>query len=328
MYARFWTIIGALTVAGTMLLPHAPSVAQEPNRPVQIVVGADPGGGYDRMARAIQTVLEGEKLINFPLNITYEPGAGGAVAWASISRRKGDPTKVSIFSPNLVTNEVLGVSPISFENLTMLAMLVFEDGCFAVHPNGRIKTADDLIQALKTNPSELRYGFAVAAGNQWHVAMAVLADAVGSDVTKMRSIVFDSAGKSMAALLGQHVDVSVSGCATFAKHHEAGSLRVVAVSSPVRLAGVLASVPTWRELGHDVVWGAWRGILAPPGLKPDLVSYWEGLLKKVVEHPAWKPIEEENYWRTQVMGSAETQAMLAKERDQYAKTLRQLGLIK
>lgn len=318
--------LSACVVAG--ILAGLPVKAQEPSRAVQIVVGADPGGGYDRMARAIQTVLDGEKLINFPLNVTYEPGAGGAVAWASISRRKGDPTKISIFSPNLITNEVLGVTPLGFQNLTMLATLVFEDGCFAVNPNGRLKSVDDLIQALKTSPSDLRYGFAVAAGNQWHVAMAVLADAVGADITKVRSIVFDSAGKSMAALLGQHVDVSVSGCATFAKHHEAGSLRVVAVSSPVRLSGVLAEVPTWRELGQDVVWAAWRGILAAPGLKPDLINYWEGLLKKVVAHPAWKPIEEENYWRTEFLGHAETQAMMVKERDQYSKTLRQLGLIK
>src|SRR3546814_12178137 len=55
-----------------------------------------------------------------------------------------------------------------------------EDGCFAVNPNGRIDSAEALVDALKTSPEELRLGFAVAAGNQWHVAMAVLAEAIGA----------------------------------------------------------------------------------------------------------------------------------------------------
>src|SRR3546814_13797056 len=82
-----------------------------------------------------------------------------------------------------------------------------EDGCFAVNPNGRIDSAEALVDALKTSPEELRFGFAVAAGHQWHVAMAVLAEAIGADITKVRATVFDSGGKAVAALLGEHTDV-------------------------------------------------------------------------------------------------------------------------
>src|SRR3546814_13409757 len=67
-----------------------------------------------------------------------------------------------------------------------------EDGCFAVNPKGPIDSAEALVDALKTSPEELRFGFAVAAGNQWHVAMAVLAEAIGADITKVRATVFAS----------------------------------------------------------------------------------------------------------------------------------------
>ena len=312
--------------AATMLA--LPAKAQDgPDGPIEILVGASPGGGYDRMARSIQTIAEGEGIIENPFNITYHPGAGGAVAWATVNRSPGDMTKASIFSPNIVTGEVLGSGGPSFEDSTILGMLVFEDGCFAVKPDGAINTVELLVAALKNDPSTVRFGFAVSAGNQWHVAMAKLAEAVGADITKVRSTVFDSGGKAVAALLGGHVDTVATGCAQFAKYHEAGELKVVAVSAPERMGGVLTDVPTWQELGHDVVWGAWRGILGPKNLTEDQIAWWEEKLREIVEDPAWKPVAEQNYWRTDFRNHDETVSMLESERVEYRNALKTLGLI-
>ncbi len=315
-------------VLAVLAVSTAGSVAQEtPSGPAEILVGAGPGGGYDRVARAVQTVAEGEGLVEHPFNVTYHPGGGGAVAWAAVNRHPGDMTKLSIFSPNLVTRDVLGAMNQSFEDLTMLATLVFEDGCFGVNPTAEINTAEDLVAALQEDESQVRFGFAVSAGNQWHVAMAQLTDAVGADITELRSIVFDSGGKATAALLGGHVDVVATGCAQFAKYHEAGDLEVVAVSSPERMGGVLTEVPTWSELGHDVVWGAWRGVLGPKDLSAEQIAYWEGVLEATVTNPAWKPVAEQNYWRTSFRDSEETVEMLEAEREEYRRQLRKLGLI-
>lgn len=320
--------LAALTAAAAIGLSAGAALAQAaPEGPVEILVGASPGGGYDRMARSIEAIILEKNLLDVPLNITYHPGGGGAVAWATVNRSPGDMTKLSIFSPNIVTNEALGATDEGYADFTMLSTLVFEDGCFAVNPNGTIKTADDLVAALKTDASAVRFGFAVAAGNQWHVAMAKLTDAVGADITKVRATVFDSAGKAVAALLGGHTDVSVSGCASFAKHHESGDLKVVAVSAPERVGGVLADVPTWLEQGLDVQWSAWRGVLAPKDLTPEQIAYWEGVFEAVVSDPAWKPIQEENYWRTSFRGSAATNEMLAHELEEYTRALKTLGLI-
>ena len=312
-------------------LSSAPSFAVDavkPTSPVEIFVGANPGGGYDRMARAIQGVIDKQKLLDVPLNITYRPGGGGAVAWATINRYPKDMTKLSIFSPNLITDDVLGTSPVTYKNLTMISTMVFEDGCFAVNPKGKIKSADDLVNALKKDPGDLRFGFAVAAGNQWHVAMAVLADELGSDITKVRSTVFSSGGKAVAALLGEHTDVAVSGCASFAKHNEAGDLKIVAVAGEHRLSGLLAAVPTWKEQGHNVVWSAWRGILGPKGLSPGQVKFWEDEMQKVLKSSDWPAVAAANFWRTEFLDHEQTVALMEKQRVQYDKTLKQLGLIK
>lgn len=314
-------------VALAALAPVGAAAQAQPDGPVEILVGANPGGGYDRVARAIQTVAEGEDIVEQPFDITYHPGGGGSVAWAAVNRTPGDMRKLSIFSPNIVTREVLGAGNQTFEDLTILAMMVFEDGCFAVNPTADINTADALVSALEEDASKVRFGFAVSAGNQWHVAMAKLTDAVGADITKVRSTVFDSGGKAVAALLGGHVDVVATGCAQFAKYHEAGDLKVVGVAAPERMGGVLEDVPTWKEQGLDVVWGAWRGVLGPKDMSDEQIAYWEDKIKAVVDDPAWKPVAEENYWRTNFLGHEDAVKMLTDERAEYRKQLKKLGLI-
>lgn len=331
-----WNSMKGLVVAaaaGAMLATFAigSSMAAsvvKPKSAVEIYVGANPGGGYDRTARAVQGVIKKQKLLNVPVNVTYRPGGGGAVAWATVNRYPGNMTKLSPFSPNIITNEVLGNSKVTYKKVTMLATLVFEDACFAVNPKGRIKSAKDLINALKNDPSHLRFGFAVAAGNQWNVAMAILANEVGADITKVRSTVFSSGGKATAALLGRVTDVAVSGCASFAKDNEAGLLKIIAVGAKHRLSGSLASVPTWKELGHNVVWSAWRGLLAPKGLSAGQIKFWDDVLHKVVKSPEWPAVAAKNYWRTDYLNEAQTVKLMAKQHTVYAKVLKQLGLIK
>ena len=75
-----------------------------------------------------------------------------------------------------------------------------------------------------------------------------------------------------------------------------GKLRVVAITAPQRLAGALAQVPTWKEQGVEVVFGAWRAIFAPKGLTPQQTAYWEGVLRKATGAPEWKEDLEKNYW--------------------------------
>lgn len=314
------TLAGAIAAAGA-LAQTAPTSA------VEIMVGANPGGGFDRMARSLETILIDGNMLDVPLNITYHPGGGGAVAWATLNRFPGDMSKLSIFSPNIVTNEVLEATDGSYRDNTMLATLVFEDGCFAVNPNGAITNADELVAALENDASNLRFGFAVAAGNQWHIAMAKLAEATGADITQVRATVFDSGGRSTAALLGESTDVTVTGCAGLAQYHESGDLHIVAVSAPERLSGSLAEVPTWRELGHDVVWGAWRGVLGPRDLSADQIAFWEGIFEQVIQTESWAEIVQENFWRTSFLGSEDTADMMAYELEQYTDVLRTLGLI-
>lgn len=62
--------------------------ASYPTRPLEIVAPANPGGGWDAMARTINITLEKEKLYPQPMSVLNKPGGGGAVGMAYINSKK------------------------------------------------------------------------------------------------------------------------------------------------------------------------------------------------------------------------------------------------
>lgn len=306
---------------------HGDAFAAEPDRAIEIVVGASPGGGFDRTARSMERVLEAG-IVTQPINVTNQPGAGGALALASINRHPGNMHYLSITSPNVLTDELRGTSPIRFDEMTPIATLVSEYLCFAVNADSDMETAADLVGKLKASPESLRFGFATTPGNHNHVALAQLARSVGFDVVKPKTVVFKGAAESVTALLGNHIDFSIAPAASFAEYVRSGDVKCLAVSAPERLGGALAEVPTWKELGYDVVYGPFRGVIGPRDLDADEVAYWEGALQQMAESDAWKKEVEANYWTSTFKGHADTVKLLEDERENLKVSLTDLGLVK
>jgi putative tricarboxylic transport membrane protein len=105
-----------------------------------------------------------------------------------------------------------------------------------------------------------------------------------------------------------------------------GQVRVLAVTSPGRLADVLATVPTWREQGYDVIVSNWRSMVGPRGMTEAQVAYWEQAFKRFVESDEWKKELETNFWTSEYMRSAETRKYLEQDNAQVRAFLAELGL--
>jgi putative tricarboxylic transport membrane protein len=314
--------IGLITTAGN-------AAAAEPKGPIMIVIPAAPGGANDRLARGIKNALEKEKIITNDIAVKNQDGGGGAVAWAAINRHPGDMTQISTSMSNLLTNDLLEASPIGYKDVTPIATFVFDNACYAVNPKDPdINSAETLITALKNKPETLRVGFAPAVGNHWHIGFAALAEALGADYSKTRYTAFASGGKANTALLGGHINLQVVAFGVIAKFHQSGDLKCVALASEARTGGLGADIPTWRELGVDLVYTPWRGVVGPVGLKPDQIAFWEEKLKAMTESNEWKRIAEQEGYETRFIGHEGTMKLLESERVLYLNALTKLGLLK
>lgn len=318
-----YTVISFAAVSAAAL----PLQAAEPDRTVEIIAGASPGGGYDLVARSIQMVFDAEGLVSEPVVVVNRPGAGGSVGWAYINRFPGDMHYISMTATALIANELTGTSPLSFSDMTPLVNLVVEDLCFAVNADSPYQTGQDLVEALQSDPRSVRFAFSTAIGNQNHIALALLADAVGVDVTEIPSAVFGGASEAVVTLLGGNADLSVSGAANYASYVEDGQLRCLAVTGPERLTGAFADVPTWTELDIDLVYQPFRGVIGPAGLSDDQIAFWEDSLRAMAESEQWKDIAAVNNWTPHFLGHEATVEFLTVERDRLENAYRNLGII-
>lgn len=300
----------------------------KPDQPVQIIAGASPGGGYDRMARMIAKELEAQKLVDVPITVVNKPGGGGALGWAYINRFQGKMNYLSMTATAFLSNVLLGVSPLKMEDFTVLATLVDEDLCVAVNPKGKITSAEQLFKTMKEHPENLRFGFSTAIGNQNHVLLVRLAQELGADVSKINTAVFGGASESTVALLGNNIDFSISGGETFAGYQISGELKCVAVSGEGRLGGELADVPTLKELGVNLSYSPTRGVIAPGGLSAEQIAFWDKALKTMSESADWKETAEKAYWRVDYKDSKAATEANAKDRDELRAVYSTLGIIK
>jgi putative tricarboxylic transport membrane protein len=320
----------AAVLAVTLLLPCAPPPAAaqapwKPDRPVEIIVGTDPGSGNDRSARTLQKIWQSAKLVDVPVSVVNKPGGFGAVAWSFLNAHARSGTYLSTMSPLLLTNEISGNSPLSYRDFTAIALLVNEEIAFAVYGGSPIRTGRDFIARLKQDPTSV--SFAVSGiGGQNHVALGLAAAPAGIDVARLKMIGFAGSGDAVTAVIGGHVEATVAPASLVAAQVAAGRLRAIGVAAEQRLPGVLADVPTWREQGLDVVFSNWRGIIGPRGMTAAQIAYWDAVFAKTVASAEWKQETERSGLGEHYLDSGRMRGFLDVEHDKLADIMKRISL--
>ena len=112
-------------IAIAITLCAAPSVtaqtAWKPDRTVEVVVFAAPGGGNDKSARMMHKIWQETKLLDAV--ITNKVGGGGSLAYTYVSQKAGDAHHIAIAQAGLVTNHITGRSPLHYSDLTPLSFV-------------------------------------------------------------------------------------------------------------------------------------------------------------------------------------------------------------
>jgi len=324
MRIRFWfgiALAGAATVC-------AAQGAWSPQRNVEIVVGSAPGGSNDKTARQVERILVEKRIVSTPLTVVNKPGGGSTIAFNYVSQHPGDAHFLMVGTTALLSNHIVGSSKLSYQDFTPIASLFNDYVVFVVNAESPIKTGKELIARLKKDPKSVAIGFATTLGSHNHVAAGLLAKSVGANPRDLKVIAYKGAAEALTNLLGNHIDLVTTAAGNAAPHVAAGRLRVVGVAGPARFAGALASAPTWKEQGVDLVFGGWRSIMGPKGLSAAQVAYWEGVLAKATQVPEWREDLEKNFWADDFVTSAQFRKDLEKDYADMKAVLTDLGMAK
>ena len=301
----------------------------QPERTVQLVAGTPPGGGLDRVARALEKALVAAGLLDVPVEVLNVPGDGARKCWTDlVDKHPGDAHVLGISSPNMVSDYLVGIASFEHSKYVPVATLVTEYIAFAVRAESELKSGKDLLARLGRAPSDVKVALSTALGNPNHVALAKLTRQQGGDINAPVIRVFDTALDAVADVIAGKADVCAVTAASVLAEQKAGRVRVLAITAPQRLGGSFADTPTWNELGADCVIGAWRGVTGPTGITPEQAAYWAGILEAATKTEVWRDELARLSWSPQFLAGPKLDAALANERAEFVAVLGELGLLK
>lgn len=299
-----------------------------PSRPLNFIAPAGPGGGWDTTIRVVAQVLKETNLVTQPIVVNNMPGGGGGVALAHMQTKKGDPYNVIVFSPPLLLINLTGQTQYSYKDLTPLAMLIHDYGAFAVSKKSKYNSITEIMEALKKDPKSVKVGGISSFGSMDHIQFLIAAR--GAGVTNLKDITYVSfqEGEHMAALLGGHIDVLSTGLAEVTTALQTGAVKVLAITAPQRVGGILANVPTLKEEGINAEFINWRGLFGTPDMPTYAVEYWVDTLSKMVQTPEWDKMVNKYNWTKAFLPSKDFADYLAKVNEEYKIVLKEIGLYK
>lgn len=234
------------------------------SRPVELVVPYAPGGGTDLVARLVAARLEPQ--LGGRVEVRNVVGGGGSAGTSLVLHAPPDGFTIGTGSQGpLAMLPQYGGLDYGIDDVDFLALIGRNRMVLAVRAGLPYAEGRALLAHARANPGAIAVGNSGAGGAN-HVATEGLA--MAADV-RFRSVPFGGAAAAIAACLDERVDAVVANPPEVRDAIRAGTLVPVLVMEAARI-DELPDVPTARELGVDFTWAAWKGLIAPKGLPPEV----------------------------------------------------------
>lgn len=257
-------LLQALPAAAAALVAAAPFAAAHaqadyPARPIRLVVPFPAGSTPDVFARIVgERASQGLKQ---PVVIENRAGAGGNLGTDVVAKAQPDgyTIGVSITGP-LVNNTVLykKMPYDPFRDLAPITFGVHQANVLAVSPSLGVNTLRELMDLLRRNPGKYNYA-SIGVGSLSHLSVEMIKSLTNSYVVH---VPYASSPAAVTSVLQGDTQITSLAPLAVMPHVQAGKLKVLAVSSPKRIAQ-LPNIPTFREAGLAMDGTAWIGIVAP-----------------------------------------------------------------
>ena len=262
---RFIAGASFFAISIAQLIAAQPSFAQVPaypSKPIRLIIPLAAGSAVDNAARIVaqkMSVNMGQSFV-----IENQPGASGVIGASNVAKAAPDGYTLGGFNDSIMTM-VPNMNPKmpwdilkDFEPISLVATVEWG---LIVAANATEKTAGDFIAAARKNPGKLNYGSG-GNGSPQHIAMALFANQAN---LSMVHVPYKGATQAAVGVAANEVQAAFQGIATVSSLVKGGKLRLLAVTTPKRMAQ-FADVPTVSESGlPGFEFNSFFALLAPAG---------------------------------------------------------------
>lgn len=245
-----------------------------PSRPINIVIPYAQGGGTD--AFLLPILEQVEESIGADLQLIYMPGAGATEGNGFVAAE--DPDGYTLILGDIGSTIVspliqdLSYTPDSFDPIWRLSTFPL---AYFVPADSPWKDFGDFVEAAEEAPGEIAYGASGPATTD-RIAMLLFQQESGIE---LRPVTYDTSSAVLQAAISSEVQIGGASLGPLAQHLDAGTLRLLATTSP---AADSQGFPTIEDAGYPgYSFVGFRSLLAPAGVSEDVIAFWEEAAEKV-----------------------------------------------
>jgi tripartite-type tricarboxylate transporter receptor subunit TctC len=249
-----------------------------PGKPVTMVVGFEPGGGTDTVARIVAKTLAenlGQQVV-----VENRAGAGGNIAVDYVA--KAAPDGYTLVLANVgalaVNPHILKTPYDPLRDLTPITMAVVFANVLVVQPALAVNSLADYVKLAREKPDTITYASS-GIGGAGHLAGELLKRVAHIDIVH---VPYKGGGPAMQGFLGAQVDSFFATPVSSIAQIKAGKARPIATTGAKR-AALLPNVPTVAESGYPGYEALnWYAYLGPARMPKELVDRLNRELVKVL----------------------------------------------
>jgi tripartite-type tricarboxylate transporter receptor subunit TctC len=265
------------------LFAAQPARAQALIRQLTIVVAFPAGGATDQVARLVAEGLRGKYAET--VIVDNRVGGNGRIGAVAVKNGPADGSMM-LFGPAFP----MAIFPHIYKTLPydplqdFVPVATTGKGAFVLSVGpavpASVKTVREFVAWCKANPEKATFGAPTGGGQ--HFAGILFARSAG---VPLRMIGYKGGAPSVIDCLGGHIAAVVTPIPEVIEHARGGKLRMLATTTGQRTK-FTPELPTMKELGYDVVFQDWSGLVAPAKTPKEIVARANAAVAEIVRSPA------------------------------------------
>jgi tripartite-type tricarboxylate transporter receptor subunit TctC len=245
------------------------------------VASVPAGGGVDIAARVIAERLR--QKFGQPFVIENKPGAAGNVGAEAASAAEPDGYTLLAAQPSPLTINQLLYKKLHFDPnaLVPVSIMTAVPNVLVVKSDLPARNLAEFTALAKANPGKLNFA-SQGIGTTPHLSGELFNKLAG---TRLVHVPYRGTAQAVNDVIAGHIDVMFLEMGSAYQLYTSGRARVLAISSPKRVAQ-MPDLATFAEQGMpDFVSDTWNAIAAPPKTPPAIVAKLNAAIDEILRMP-------------------------------------------
>ncbi|MBF7053803.1 tripartite tricarboxylate transporter substrate binding protein [Halomonas sp. KAO] len=303
----------------TLALLAAGAQADYPERNINYYIPFNPGGESDVTARMQEEGFKEATGQGFTFQ--YKPGAGGATGLSQLNQMADDGYNIMGFNlPHLFLQPMSGDVGYETDDIEVVYVFQLTPHALIVPASSSIESLEDFVSRAKETPGALTVA-GVGSNSAPHIAKEIFDDAASTTTTY---IPFTGTSASTAAMLGKQVDAQWSFVTVGVEQED--NVRLLGVAMEERHP-LFPDVPTFKEMGIDLVDGAYRGVAVPKTTPEEIKQELSSLFAEINKSPSFRQTMVDKGYVLIDVPYSEVPEFMERVGSDYKEAARLLGLV-